>query len=125
MTFLEAVKAYLVGNGFTGSISLDNLPDTPDEATGIFLFSSPSAGDGTVTRYVQVECRAGDRLSAYNKASEMFPHFDSGPDEAKIFLTPGRWGIGRIRSRPRILKTDSLNRAVYYFEFSFFCEDIP
>lgn len=123
-TFLQDLKTFFEGKEYA-NIGRDFLPDTPDEAIGLFLFSSPSPGDGTVMRYVQVQVRAADKDAAYNRASAMFPNVDSGPDETLIFLTASRWCVGQIRSRPRLLKLDGSNRPIYYFEFSLLCEDIP
>lgn len=120
-TFLEDLKTYFEGHGYT-NIWLDQIPDKPDPAIGLFVWAhtGPAISDGSAARYVQVQVRNKDLLAAYRTASEMFPLVDSGPDEDRIWLTDERWGICRIRLRPQKLSDNT-----YYFEFSFFGEDIP
>ena len=126
--FLDDLKSYLVGKGIAASrISREIMPDSPDDAIGLFLWahSTPRISDGSGTRYVQIQCRAVDPDDAYAQAHALVPFLDSGPDEEVIQLTESRWTIARIRSMPKMLKIDSIGRAIYYFEVSLFGDNTP
>ncbi len=123
--FLEDLKTYLESKGYE-NIGKDVLPGTPDQAVGLFVTEHKGSmiADGSATRYIKVQVRAANAEDAYVLASQMATHIDSGPDENIIHLTDTRWGIGRIRSHPCKLSVDESGRTVYYFEFSFWGEDI-
>lgn len=125
-TFLEDLKTYLLANRIT-NIYRDTLPDQPDEAVGLFVWSHALAeiNDGSGTRYVQVQARAVDGDVAYSRLHTIAALLDSGEDEKKIVLTPSRWCIARPRNLPRKLKVDENGRTVYYFDVALFGANTP
>lgn len=125
-TFLEDLKQYLTDNNLT-NIYRDFLPDKPDDAIGLFLWShvTPEINDGSGVRYIQVQARAIDGDDAYRTAHAAAALLDSGSDEQRIDLTADRWCIARPRSMPRKLKTDESGRVVYYFDVALWSANTP
>lgn len=125
---LNDLKLYLARNGYE-NIFLDELPDMPHEAMGLFVWANtaPTFTDGTATRYIQVQVRDTDWEAAYLRACALSKLLDSGSTEEKIFLTPERWCICRPRSLPKKLRVDQSTRprTTYYFEFSLWGDNEP
>ena len=108
-------------------IGRDTLPDLPDTAIGLFVWSYPipSVDYGSGTRYVQVQVRAPDGDDAYKLASEILPHLNSGPEETDIYLTPTRPVTGRPRTGAKKLGVDTNGRTTYYFELALIGSNEP
>lgn len=126
--FLDDLKSYLVGKGIPAAqIFRDTMPDLPDNAIGLLLWSHsvPRIDDGSGTRYVQIQCRAKDPDDAYAQAHAIIPFLNSGAEETVIRLTASRWAIVRIRAMPKMLKVDTTGRTTYYFEVSLFGDNTP
>lgn len=124
--FLEDLKAYLTGKGYT-SIFRDTMPDQPDECIGLFLWAHriPTPNDGSGTRFVQVQVRCMDGDDACRIAGEIMANLDSGKDELKIFLTAERWCIARPLAGPKKLLTEESGRTTYYIEVSLWGSNEP
>ncbi len=125
-TFLEDLKGYLVSQKIE-HIYRDMLPDEPDKAVGLFLWSHsvPTINDGSGVRYVQVQVRDTDWDSAYLLCWEIARMLDSGEEERQLHLTDTRWCIARPRMMPRKLSVDDKGRAVYYYEVALFGDNTP
>lgn len=123
---LDDVKAYLAEQGITQTMGRDFLPDSPDEAIGLFLYSSVPDSYGCVTHYVQAQVRAseGDRDAAKALACQMYPLVESGPED-EVLQIGERWAVVHVRTRPKMLRVDESGRPIYYFEFSLMGEDKP
>lgn len=125
-TFLEDLKSYLVSQKIE-NVFRDMLPDEPDNAVGLFLWSHsvPAINYGAGARYVQVQVRDMDWDAAYLLCWKIAGLLDSGENEAQIHLTDKRWCIARPRAMPRKLSVDERGRATYYYEVALIGDNIP
>lgn len=106
---------------------MDTIPDKPDTAIGLFVFSHtlPEINDGSGVRYVQVQARSKAPSRAYADAHAIAALLDSGQDEKIIDLTADRWCIARPRNMPRKLSVDTAGRTIYYFEVALWGDNRP
>lgn len=124
MAFLDDLKAFLMAHniGSADSITLDRMPDQPDECIGLFLYAhAPRSG----ARRVHVQVRRFDAAAAYSAAYDIFNLLDSGTKETKINFTPDRWCIARPTAGPKKLTEDTRGRFVYYTEIALKSDDKP
>lgn len=126
--FMDDLKAFLMANnlGDEDSITIDRLPDQPDECIGLFCYAHavPTITNGSATRRVQLQVRRFDAATAYSAAYEIFQLLDSGQDETVIELTVTRKVICRPTAGPKKLTEDD-RRIVYYTEIALIGDDEP
>lgn len=125
-TFLEDLKTYLlpVSELASPAMGRDVIPDKPDQAVGLFLYSHPGSGKYNYpasTRYIQIQCRAPNPDDAYSLACTLCTALDK---QEPIDLA-ARKVNAIIRTRPRKLKVDDAGRTTYYFEIAALGDNTP
>lgn len=113
---LDALATYLGTQSYT-NIFTRNMPDSPDECIGLFVWDQkyPDMGDGSSTRYVQIRVRKYDPAAAEAACKAIVALLDSGNTERLITLTSAVKVIGRPRRGP-IVMSRTETTVTYYAE---------
>ena len=111
--FIDDLKSYLEAQGYT-NVYCNTLPETPDTAVGLKIQNHTvnTINDGSGTRELQIEVRDTSHQAAYHTAYELASLLDSGLEEDLIWLTEGRYVIGRLQRMP-IFQTEDGTRITY------------
>lgn len=117
VTLTADIKEFLIRNGYANLYRIQ-YPPKPDDIISVHEREAPNAfGESGInyggrTAPVQIRVRRKTIDEAEQTAWDIFALLDSGPDERRISLTPGR----SITSRPRppfFLSIDDEGRSTY------------
>ena len=116
------IVTFLVANGAATAdgkdIFRDFTPEHPDSLVVLQEYKGDpvSLQDAAVHRSVQISARNKDANTARQKALGIFKAFQEAQGEdARVQLTPTRWGQVYLRQPPFMLKRDEDNRTYYAF----------
>lgn len=118
--FIQELLDYLVNEGvLLGAEGKDIIPDEPDRATAIYelqpSYTSPITK--AQVRNFQLQTRGATYIESLNDAWNMYEKLNNPTGEAEITISGTPYVI-KLRSTPYKLKTDTLQRTYFFFNFS-------
>ena len=111
---IGTIAAYLNGLETLPPVSIEYLPEKPDQCAGLFTWDCPDGGDGTSMRFVQVRVRDISLEVAMETCNEIITLLDSESEEKPLSIL---WKdapiIGTVRRRPILYDREAARVTVY------------